>query len=227
MKYNMNPKIIGWSTILSAFLYAISIIGLIKYVYFDLTDPVTFAESMNTNHSLMLLYGWPGLLATILLLPLVYSVHQKALYSTFSASIIFLCTLFGLIFIVIGYLFHLALTYFHAPFVVGLDESEFETFGLIIKSIIGIQDMFWLGGDLFAFLGIAVLLILVRQIPIPRWLIGIGILGCLSASIGSFSFIPAYKSNLILGMMFMIGFSVFAIWELAVGIAFAMHKSPK
>ena len=167
----------------------------------------------------MLLYGWPGLVATILMLPLFYISHKRNKVLKEISSVVFNISLIGIVFVSVGYLFHLALTYFHVPIYQSLSPEQQYAFNATIPATIGLQDMFWISGDLFAFLGIAGLLVLNwKDALTPKWLILLVIISGVSAAIGSFSFIPAFKTNMVLGMLFMIGFAVYAFWQILMGI---------
>ena len=136
-------------------------------------------------------------------------------------------SLIGIVFVLIGYLFHLALTYFHAPVYETLDATRQAAFNAVVQTNIGIQDMFWLSGDLFAFLGIALLVIMNwKEANTPKWLILWVTISGIGAAIGSFSFIPAFKSNMVLGLMFLGGFSLYAIWQILMGIHLIRFKKP-
>jgi len=209
----------GISGILSAVLFIISIIGMQFFLAGDIHNMENFTENMMDNHSMMLMYGWPGLVATSLILPLVYAFFRLNKSKLQESRVVFVLTIIGLCFIFIGYLFHLALTYFHAPIYqrIGADNKEF--FGLLIESTIGLQDMFWLSGDLLSFLGIGGILFLGwSEDVLPKWLLLIGALASIVAAMGSVSFIPAFKPVPGLSFLFIAGFSVFAIWEIIAGI---------
>ena len=130
-----------------------------------------------------------------------------------------LATLIGLCFVLVGYIFHLALTYFHAPMYLELTPDQQPLFGALIKSTIGLKDMFWLSGDLLSFYGIAILLILgLKERVFPKWFLLMGAVAGILAASGSISFIPAFKHVPGLSFMFIGGFSVFAIWEVIAGV---------
>ena len=209
----------GFAGILSAILYIVSIIGMQAYLASNLDDMAAFTQNMIDSQFMMLLYGWPGLVATLLIFPLVLVIHKlNVAYSLFSRTI-FLITVTGLSFIIVGYLFHLALTYFHAPVYQALDLIQQRAFDPVIHTTIGLQDMFWLSGDLFSFLGISVLLLLgVREKVFPGWFYFVVIIASLFAAVGSFGFIPAFKQIPALCLIFIGGFSAFAIWEIIAGL---------
>ncbi len=219
MQTSSFNRFAGWSAIVSAALYIISIIGMMQYLEGNLEVVPSFLKNMTENKSSMLIYGWPGLLATIFMIPLFYASHLKNSSKIHLSKAVFLMSLIGIAFVLIGYLFHLAFTYFHAPIYRSLDTSQQLAFDAVLQTNIGIQDMFWLSGDLFAFSGIALLVLLHwKTTNTPKWLIIWVVLSGTAASIGSFSFIPAYKSNLVLGLMFLVGFSLYAIWQILMGI---------
>ena len=209
----------GWLSILSAGLYILSIMGLNRYVSVGLDSMEVFAQNMRDEESWMLFYGWPGFLATIFIFPMVYILHQQSSIRKTLSKIVLSLSYIGLVFVLVGYLFHLAFTYFHIPIYFELTNDGREIFGAVIKSTIGLQDMFWLSGDLLAFLGIATLLALnLQKKSFPWWIALLGVVAGCSAAIGSFSFLPPYKTVSTLSFLFMAGFTVFAIWEIVFGI---------
>ncbi len=214
----------GYAGIVSAALYLVSIAGMLRYFDGDLSRPIHFATNMVNNFDMMLVYGWPGLVATVLIFPLVLAIrgHEDQQGVVRFIKII---TMIGLSFVLIGYLFHLALTYFHSPMMVTTPQSEQNAVGSFVYGVVGIQDMFWLNGDLLAFLGIGLLLMLrSRGRQFPWWLSLVGIVAGLAAALGSFSFIPSLKAS-VLGLFFIGGFAVFAVWEILAG--FYLIKSSK
>ena len=225
----MKPKnqntIAGWAAVLSALLYLVSIVGLNHYVAVGLEDMDAFAQNIHDKHIWMQLYGWPGIFATLLILPVVYLLsasNQKLGLLTKTALSV---SLIGLAFIVVGYLFHLTFTYFHFPMYSSLDPMDRLAFASFIRATIGLQDLFWLAGDLFAFLGIACLLMMtLLDRSVPMWNALLGIIAGTAAAIGSFSFIPAFKTSSILAFLFMVGFICFAIWEISLGILLLRSK---
>ena len=117
-------------------------------------------------------------------------------------------------------MFHLAFTYFHAPIYQTMEASQQLAFDAVFQTNIGIQDMFWLTGDLLAFTGISgIVLLHWKNRSTPRWMILWVVITGLTAAIGSFSFLPEFKSNMILGLMFMAGFGVYAVWQIVIGIS--------
>lgn len=135
-------------------------------------------------------------------------------------------SLIGIVFVLTGYLFHLALTYFHAPIYQTLDAAQQSAFNAVVQTNIGIQDMFWLSGDIFAFLGIALLVLMNwKESNTPKWLILWVAIAGICAAIGSFSFIPAYKNSTALGLMFLVGFSLYALWQIFMGTHFIRSKN--
>jgi hypothetical protein len=169
----MNKKkdylIAGVAGIASAFLYVLSIIGLQYYISANLENVSAFTQNMNDSHGMMLLYGWPGIIATLLIVPLIYILYKTNKSSVFISKMFYTTTLIGLCFILVGYLFHLALTYFYAPAFQQLDAAQQSNFGAVFKTTIGLQDMFWLSGDLFSFLSIACLMFLgLKEDVFPR-----------------------------------------------------------
>lgn len=226
MKNLIFNRMAGFAGIASALLFIISIIGMQSYLASDLADMDAFTQNMVDAHYLMLLYGWPGLLATVLIIPLVYYFYKANSSTSTPSKLLFLITVIGLCFILVGYLFHLALTYFHAPMYQEIPLAQQTSFSLLIKSTIGLQDMFWLSGDLFSFLGIAGLLSLnLRERQFPRWFLLLGVLSGISAALGSFGFIPAFKQFSILSLMFIGGFSLFAVWEITAGVLLIKQKN--
>ena len=224
MKELSSSQFVGITAIISAALYILSIIGLQYYISSDLNQVPAFAQNMVDNHSMMLIYGWPGFIATILILPLVFYIYLKNAKSFYGRNVLTV-TLIGLSFIMIAYLFHLALTYFYAPSLLTMDENSKVVTSYIFKNLIGLQDMFWLGGDLLAFMGIALLTAAnKRNLKFPGWLVGFGILACILASLGSFSFIPAFKKVPGLSFLFIGGFALFTIWEIIIGIYLLKKK---
>jgi len=218
MKHLSFNRFAGVSGILSALLYIVSIVGMQYYMALDHSSMDAMTQGMQDNHIMMLLYGWPGIIATILILPLVYAFHRFNQAQNEYSKLALLMTTIGLCFVLIGYLFHLALTYFHAPIYQTLDAIQRVSFGSLISATIGVQDMFWLSGDLFAFLGIALLLILnLGEKSFPKWLVLMCAIAGLLAAVGSFGFIPAFKESGI-SFLFIGGFSVFAIWEVLIGL---------
>ena len=206
----------------------ISIIGMQFYLAGSLENVQAFAQNMVTHHTMMLLYGWPGLIATMAIIPVVYFLYKRDSKVAVQAKLAFAITLVGLTFIIVGYMFHLALTYFHAPLFPRSNEENSYALEYVFKTTIGLQDMFWLCGDLFAFLGIACIIILgAKESVIPKHLNFIGIFASLLASIGSFGFIPAFKSYTLLSLMFISGFSLFALWEIWLGILLIRGKGNK
>jgi len=218
-------QLAGWSAIISALLFLLSILGMIQYLEGNLEKVPHFMQNMNDHKGMMLLYGWPGLVATVLMIPLFYAVKLRNLTRLNISKSIFYLSLIGIAFVLIGYLFNLAFTYFHAPIYQSLDATQQLAFEALILTNVGIQDMFWLSGDLFAFLGIALLAAMNwKENSTPKWLIIWVQIAAASAAIGSFSFIPAYKYNAILGSMFLIGFSLYAIWQISMGIYLIRSK---
>ncbi|MGI9553244.1 MAG: hypothetical protein ACR2MT_18700 [Aurantibacter sp.] len=225
MKTNSFNRFAGWSAIISALLFGLSIFGMLQYLEGDLGKVPSFLQNMTDNKGMMLLYGWPGLTATILMLPLFYSAHLRNSSRIHISKSIFLMSLIGIVFVLIGYLFHLAFTYFHTPIYKTLDTVRQSAFDAVFQTNVGIQDMFWLSGDLFAFLGISLLVILNwKEANTPKWLIVWVAISGFAAALGSFSFIPAYKNNMALGLMFLIGFSLYAIWQIFMGIHLIRSK---
>ena len=215
---NYNNRFIAIATLTSAVLYIVSIIGLQVYISADLKDMYTFAINMADNHVLMLLYGWPGFIATLLILPVVRHL-AKPLIESSAGSLAFQVTLTGLLFILIAYLIHLALTYFFAPHFLDMNRASQDVFEHVIRTTIGLQDMFWLAGDILAFGGIATLLLLsFKSRPLPRPVMIAGVIAGILAAIGSLAFLPAYKHIQLLGLLFIGGFAVFTLWEITVGI---------
>lgn len=209
----------GIAGIGSAILYLLSIIGLQAYLASSMDNMTAFTQNIIDSHSMMLLYGWPGIIATLLILPLMYTFYMLNKTSKHISRIVFLVTLLGLCFIIIAYLFHLAFTYFYAPIHHTLEGQQHVLYGIIIKSTVGLQDMFWLSGDIFAFLGIAIILWLnFREQLFPKWVLLFGILSGVLAAFGSFSFIPAFKHLTWLSFTFIGGFSLFTIWEIIASI---------
>ena len=219
MNQRINFQFAGLAGILSALLYLLSIIGLQNYIAADLTDVDAFTRNMADSHGMMLLYGWPGLFATLLIIPLVLVLLPAEKTNRFPSQSLFLITMLGLGFILVGYLFHLALTYFYAPAFQELDASGQTSFGVVFQTTVGLQDMFWLSGDLLAFLGIGALMLanMNRQL-IPKWLLVFGVLASLLAATGSVSFIPAFKKVPGLSFLFIGGFALFTVWEILVGV---------
>ena len=225
MENSSFQKLAGISGILSAVLYILSIIGLQYYISASISDMEAFTQNIVDSHLMMMLYGWPGIVATILIFPLVYHFHRNNQLSSELSKMFFIKTGIGLILIVIAYLFHLALTYFHAPMFLELDSSQQAIFSVVIESTVGLQDMFWLGGDLFAFLGIGLILLLgLQEGNYPSWATWLGISAGFLAAIGSFSFIPAFKTVPGLSFLFIAGFSLFAIWEIIAGVLILKAK---
>ena len=224
MKNLSTTQFTGITAIVSAVLYLLSIIGLQYYISVDLGDIAAFANNMKEHHHLMLMYGWPGLFATVFILPLVLYIYLKD-STSFLGKNLFIITIIGLIFIAIAYLFHLALTYFYAPSIAIFGLQDNPATHYVFKNLIGLQDMFWLAGDLFAFLGIALLMWLNRNnLGLPSWLIIFGVVACILASAGSFSFIPAFKKVIGLSFIFIGGFALFTVWEIIAGILFIQKK---
>lgn len=208
----------GTAGILSALLFIISIVGMQYYLASSLEDVNAFTQNMMDAHSMMLLYGWPGFIATLLILPLTYAVYRFNDTTRLVSRMVFLITVIGLCFILVGYLFHLALTYFYAPLHQSMNGDQQSIFGMVIKTTIGLQDMFWLSGDLLSFLGIGILLVLGWEEDVfPKWFLVMGIVAGVLAAVGSFSFIPAFKKVPGLSFLFIGGFSIFAIWEVLAG----------
>lgn len=225
MKNKQSLRLAGIAGILSAILFILSIIGLQYFLAADLNDVSAFTQNMMDSHNMMLLYGWPGLFATLLIIPLIYALHQSNESSKFVSKMVFLIVVIGLCFVLIGYIFHLALTYFHAPAYQTLNVEQQATFGAVFKTTIGLQDMFWLSGDLFSFLGIAFLMYLgLKEGFFPKWMLIFGLVAGVLAATGSVSFIPAFKKIPGLSFLFIGGFSLFALWEIAAGI-FLIKKS--
>lgn len=225
MKTNSFNRLAGWSAIVSAILFGLSIVGMLQYLEGDLGKVPVFLENMTEHKGMMLLYGWPGLAATVLMIPLFYASHLRNTSRVQISNSIFLMSLIGIVFVLIGYLFHLAFTYFHAPIYRTLDAVQQSAFNAVFQTNVGIQDMFWLSGDLFAFLGIALLVMFNwKETNTPKWLIIWVAISGLSAAIGSFSFIPAYKNSMVLGLMFLIGFSLYALWQIFMGINLLRSK---
>ena len=219
-------KFSGMAAILSALLFITSIVGMQYYLAGDLADLELFIQNMNQSHGMMLLYGWPGFVATLLILPLVQAINLRNMEMRQFSESIYTVTVLGLGFILIGYMFHLALTYFHAPLYEGVSGSMDVDY--LIKTTIGVQDMFWLAGDLLSFLGIALLTwIGLKDGYLPKWLVVWGTLAGVMAAIGSFGFIPAFKSIAGLSLTFIAGFSLFAIWEIVVGAYFIRQMSTR
>lgn len=219
MENSFFNRFAGIAGISSAFLFILSIVGMQFYLASSLDDMSAFTQNMIDSHFMMLLYGWPGLLATLLIIPLVYAFYMGNKSSASISRMIFLLTVIGLAFILVGYLFHLALTYFHAPMYQEIESTQQASFGFLIKSTIGLQDMFWLSGDLFSFLGIAMLLLLaVKEANFSKWFLLMGATAGVLAAVGSFAFIPAFKHVAGLSFLFIGGFSIFAIWEIIAGV---------
>lgn len=222
---NFN-KITGWSSILSALLFITSIVGMQFYLLGDLSDVSGFLQNMTDNMGMMYLYGWPGFLATILMIPLFYWVHNNNKSNQLLSKSFLIMSAFGIGFVLIAYLFQLTFAYFHAPIYSGLSPDQQLAFDPVFKTTVGIQDLFWLGGDLLAFLGIACLaLVTLREKNIKKWLIIMVAVGGVSAAIGSFNFLPVFKPNPVLEAMFMGGFLVFALWEIIFGIKLLKRPS--
>ena len=217
----MNSRtqdLIAYATILSAILYGISIAGLQVYISQSLEDMAAFVQNMNDSHSMMLLYGWPGIIATALIFPIIDYLYRASNQDVF-ARLIYVLIIIGLSFVLIAYMFHLGLTYFHTPFYLESSGAGRESMEWIIRTTIGLQDMFWLLGDILSFGGIAVLLLYqLRSGRIPAWLIITGVLAGISAALGSIGFIPAFKQSAVLGYLFIGGFSLFAAWEVLTGV---------
>ena len=219
MKQSAFNQFAGVAGIVSALLFIISIIGMQAYLASPLNDISAFTQNMNEQHGMMLIYGWPGLVATMLILPLIFAFHKENKTSSNFSRMALLVTIIGLIFILVGYLFHLALTYFHAPLFQELEPGVQASFGVVIHATVGLQDMFWLSGDLFSFLGVSILLLLcLKEDVFPKWFLLLGIVAGVLAASGSISFIPAFKQIPGLSFLFIGGFSIFAIWEIIAGI---------
>ncbi len=219
MKSSQFNYYAGVAGITSALLFIVSIIGMQSYLATPLDDVLAFTQNMNDSHAMMLIYGWPGFIATILIIPLIYVFYKGVQAYAEISRILLVIIIIGLSFILVGYLFHLALTYFYAPIHHDMLPVQQITFEYIVKSTIGLQDMFWLSGDLLSFLGIAILLLLnLKQDQFPRWFLITGAIAGFFAAMGSIAFIPAFKHVPGLSTMFISGFSVFAIWEIVGGI---------
>ncbi|MDU8886243.1 DUF4386 family protein [Yeosuana sp. MJ-SS3] len=222
---NTFKRIVGFSSIGSALLFVVSIVGMQFYISGNLEDVSSFIQNMLNNNGMMLLYGWPGLTATMLMIPLFYYVHKINEKNKSLSKSFLIMSLIGVVFVLIAYLFHLAFTYFHAPIYQQLGPNEQLAFNGVFKSMVGIQDMFWLGGDIFAFLGIAFLAILsLKERILPKWMIIWVAIAGISAAVGSFNFLPVYKPNPVLEAMFMGGFLLFTLWEIMIGILLIRNK---
>ena len=226
MQSNSFNKFAGWSAIVSAILFMLSIFGMMQYLEGNLEIVPSFLKNMTDHKGSMLLYGWPGLLATVLMLPLFYASHLRNFSRTDISKSIFLMSQIGIVFVLVGYLFNLALTYFHSAIYQTLETDLQRAFDAVAQTNIGIQDMFWLVGDLFAFLGIALLVLLNwKESNTPKWLILWVAISGSSAAVGSFSFIPAFKNNMVLGLMFLVGFSLYALWQILMGVHLIRFKN--
>ena len=216
----------GIATVLSALLYVMSIVGLQYYIAEDMANMSAFTANMLENHGMMLLYGWPGIIATLLIFPLAYYLAEtKSSLLHFKRMLLFITTT-GLLLITIAYLVHLALTYYHAPMFHNIDQELRAGFALEIESLIRFQDMLWLVGDILAFGGIAItLLIQIPQRVLPWQMIVPGALAALVAATGSLSLIPAFKGLGWLGWSFIGGFSAFAIWQIITGLWLAWRPT--
>ncbi len=220
-----NYRFAGLSGLLSGILYILSIIGLQSYISADLENVSAFTRNMMDSPTMMLLYGWPGLLATLLIIPVLILLSQNERGNNFLNRSVFLITAIGLSFILVGYLFHLALNYFYAPAFQALDRTQQSIFAIVFKTTIGLQDMFWLLGDLFAFLGIGALMILHSKKDLfPNWLMIFGTTASGLAALGSISFIPAFKSVPGLSILFIMGFALFTLWEMVAGVILLRYK---
>ena len=219
MEKSTINRFAGIAGITSALLFITSIMGMQTYLTFNFDDVSAFTNEMVEAHTTMLLYGWPGFMATLLLIPFVYAFYEANSYTKHYSKIVLLITQIGFGFIMIAYLFHLSFTYFHAPMYQNLASEQQASFGFIMHATIGLQDMFWLGGDLLAFLGISLLLLLgLKETVFPKWLLIIGAVAGILAAAGSFSFLPAFKQLSWLGFFFIGGFSIFVIWQIVAGI---------
>ena len=220
MEKNSFQKFVGWASIISAVLFVISIVGMQVYLRASLVDVNAFTENMVDNHGMMILYGWPGLLGTILIIPLVYFLNSTSDQFKELSKFVYTLTLIGLTFIMVGYLFHLSMTFFAAPLYLDYTEGGSDTSAqdYFFRALVGLQDLFWLSGDLFSFLGIALLLVFNWNNRIfPRWFLIVGMIAGISAALGSFAFIPSYKHITVLSLSFIWGFTIFAIWEIVGG----------
>ena len=224
MSLNNYNKTVAISAILSAILYGLSIIGLQVYISADLHDMDAFASNIVDNKQLMLMYGWPGIIATMFILPLVYQLTVKNESNRHLARVVAVITGFGLFLVILAYLIHLALVYFHAPIYLSSAEELQPALATMIETTIGVQDMMWIGGDVMAFGGIAALLVLRIKANNVVWVNVLGIASGILAAFGSFSFIPEYKSIGWLGLMFMGGFVLFALWEILTGIILLLRS---
>ena len=74
MQTNSFNKFAGWSAILSALLFMLSIIGMMQYLEGNLEVVASFLKNMVDHKGTMLLYGWPGLLATCINASLVLRI---------------------------------------------------------------------------------------------------------------------------------------------------------
>ena len=225
MKNKNSYRIAGIAGILSAVLYLLSIIGLQTYISVDLQDTNNFVLNIVESHNMMLVYGWPGLFATILILPLSNILAQEAKRQFIAKQLIQL-VIIGLSFILVAYMFHLAFIYFFAPTFINLKSVDQTMFGIVFKNMVGLQDIFWLVGDFIAFLGIALLMSLNLSSDVfPKWLLYGGIIACFVASLGSLSFIPSFKTIPGLSFMFIAGFSGFTVWELIASVYLIKFKN--
>ena len=91
-----NPsfsRFAGIAALLSAVLYLLSIVGMQVYLAESLDDVATFTQNMVDSNLMMLLYGWPGLIATVLIIPVVYAFHKVNKSAREVSQMLFLITL--------------------------------------------------------------------------------------------------------------------------------------
>jgi len=214
-----------FSAVLSAICWIIYILGATGNPDLRvMEDPETFFHAIQNARISFLMYGWGGVLGTLLVIPYLVAIYTSIKEKTPFGLIVLVISLVGIVLAMIGFMKPLTLVYLISP--IGLDANpEFiKTMQIAVLVMGEVVEVGWFIGSFLVFgLGIGLFAFLALRLSIgPNWINVIGMIGGISGVIWLAIFFPFLETFGTLLRLFNI-LTIF-IWSIGLSVALTRLK---
>ena len=161
-------------------------------------DPLLFFQAIDDAQFVYLLYGWGGILGTLLCIPYLVAFYKAMEQTAPMMLLVLIVSLIGVALTILGFFKPLIIVYFHTP--LGLAGTA-DTLPLLKVAVEVSLELFegpwFLGSFLLFSLGFGLTATYAwRTATGPRWLNGAGIVAGLAGLVWLTPFLPSFLDSL-------------------------------
>lgn len=189
-----------------------------------ITDPQQFFQTIQESRTTFLLYGWSGVVGTLLSIPYLLAFYTAIKERAPAVHVALTIALIGAGLATIGFFKSLTLVYEYLPLGVAAEPETLPMLKVAAEASLEVMELPWNMGSFLLFgVGVGLMAYYALRAAIgPKWLNWVGIVGGLSGIV----WLMAYLSFLVpvAVLLIMVNILTIIVWSIGLSVSLVRHS---